>query len=145
MPIKATHKKRYPVYWTLLSKFIRFVRAQSRCECSGQCGDHHIGGRCEERHGEQAHSFGGTVRLAAAHLDHRPENDDSVVALCQRCHLQHDRPHHIAERRKSRLLERARYGIQLCFALVTPAFRRLKGTQLDLFTAANDDTLPLAA
>ena len=38
--------------------------------------------------------------LASCHLDHdstsnRPRN---LAALCQRCHMLHDRPHHLAQR-----------------------------------------------
>jgi 5-methylcytosine-specific restriction endonuclease McrA len=34
--------------------------------------------------------------LAAAHRDHDPTNNHprNLVALCQRCHLQHDREEH---------------------------------------------------
>jgi len=41
------------------------------------------------------------VVLAAAHLDSDPSNNRlrNLRALCQRCHLQHDRPHHLAQRR----------------------------------------------
>jgi len=41
------------------------------------------------------------VVLAAAHLDGDPSNNRlrNLRALCQRCHLQHDRPHHLAQRR----------------------------------------------
>ena len=36
------------------------------------------------------------VYLATAHLDHDPGNSHSrnLAALCQRCHLLHDRPEH---------------------------------------------------
>jgi hypothetical protein len=38
----------------------------------------------------------GTVVLTVAHLDHQPENcaDDNLKAMCQRCHLRYDVPHH---------------------------------------------------
>jgi hypothetical protein len=37
------------------------------------------------------------VVLAAAHLDHNPRNNRlrNLKSLCQRCHLLHDRPHHL--------------------------------------------------
>ncbi len=38
--------------------------------------------------------------LAAAHLDHDPANNRlrNLRALCQRCHMLHDRAHHLAQR-----------------------------------------------
>ena len=49
------------------------------------------------------------VVLAAAHLDHNPRNNRlrNLRSLCQRCHLLHDRPHHLAQRRITYLLRRA--------------------------------------
>ena len=49
------------------------------------------------------------VVLAAAHLDHDPSNNRrrNLKSLCQRCHLIHDRPHHLARRRITYLLRRA--------------------------------------
>ena len=49
------------------------------------------------------------VVLAAAHLDHDPGNNGlrNLRSLCQRCHLTHDRPHHLAQRRITYLLRRA--------------------------------------
>jgi hypothetical protein len=40
------------------------------------------------------------VVLAAAHLDSDPTNNrlQNLRALCQRCHMLHDRPHHLAQR-----------------------------------------------
>jgi hypothetical protein len=49
------------------------------------------------------------VILAAAHLDHNPRNNRTcnLKSLCQRCHILHDRPHHLAQRRITYLLRRA--------------------------------------
>ena len=49
------------------------------------------------------------VVLAAAHLDHDPSNNRlrNLKSLCQRCHIIHDRPHHLAQRRITYLLRRA--------------------------------------
>jgi hypothetical protein len=49
------------------------------------------------------------VILAAAHLDHDPSNNrwGNLKSLCQRCHMIHDRPHHLARRRITYLLRRA--------------------------------------
>ena len=40
------------------------------------------------------------VVLATAHLDHDPSNNDprNLAALCQRCHLEHDRSEHRRQR-----------------------------------------------
>ena len=40
------------------------------------------------------------VVLAAAHLDHDPTHNRlrNLRSLCQRCHILHDRPHHLAQR-----------------------------------------------
>jgi hypothetical protein len=45
----------------------------------------------------------------AAHLDHDPSNNRqrNLKSLCQRCHMIHDRPHHLAQRRITYLLRRA--------------------------------------
>lgn len=48
------------------------------------------------------------IVLASAHLDHDPGNNRlaNLAALCQRCHLAHDRPEH--RRRRWRTLFRRR-------------------------------------
>lgn len=40
------------------------------------------------------------IVLTTAHLDHNPRNNHpkNLAVLCQRCHLLHDRDHHIASR-----------------------------------------------
>jgi hypothetical protein len=64
------------------------------------------------------------VVLAAAHLDHDPRNNRmrNLKSLCQRCHMIHDRSHHLAQRRITYLLRRALGDLFLgpysvCFAL----------------------------
>lgn len=46
------------------------------------------------------------IILTIAHLDHDKENwevtDDRLRALCQKCHLQHDMPRHIENRKYGR-------------------------------------------
>jgi len=53
---------------------------------------------------------GRTARLAACHRDHDPRHSDpaNLLALCQRCHMLHDRAYHRARRRLRVLLRRAR-------------------------------------
>ena len=50
------------------------------------------------------------VVLAAAHLDHNPSNNRirNLRAMCQRCHLLHDRPYHTLQRW---LTYRSRYAL----------------------------------
>ncbi len=47
-----------------------------------------------------------TIVLTVAHLDHDKENwdvkDDRLAALCQRCHLNYDRPHHLEVQKANR-------------------------------------------
>jgi hypothetical protein len=61
------------------------------------------------------------VVLAAAHLDNNPSNNrlSNLKGLCQRCHMLHDRPFHLAQRwltyrRRQALgdLFLGRYGVQ---------------------------------
>ena len=109
----------YPIDWKQLSAVIRFERAKGRCEGCGRphggiiC---HLGdgrwwdpqrqvwrdgqgrrvGRVLEVEGLQEQVRTTRVVLATAHRDHDPTNNRprNLVALCQRCHLQHDREEH---------------------------------------------------
>lgn len=86
MPIRPENRSRYPVYWRVLSGFIRWSRARAQCEWCGAV------------HGCPHPVTGSRVVLTTAHVhDHRPEMDrpDNLAALCQRCHLGHDRPRHM--------------------------------------------------
>ena len=110
MPIRPENRSRYPADWPEISRGIRFERAGSRCECTGQCGLHK-GRRCTERNGEAAEWAKGTVILTVAHLDHQPENcgEENLLACCQKCHLRIDRQHH----RVSRLEEQGQGRLAL--------------------------------
>ncbi|GIG58767.1 hypothetical protein Lfu02_31390 [Longispora fulva] len=95
MPIRPENLHRYPPGWPQISLAIRDERAGWRCECAGECGARH-GGRCtavNELPHPVTHSL---VILTVAHLDHTPENCDpaNLRAMCQRCHLRYDAPHH---------------------------------------------------
>lgn len=105
MPMDIT---RYPENWNDISHNIRFVRADGRCECTGECGRHE--GRCDAEHGKPHPITGSLVILTTAHLgtdtgdkhdkmDVRPEN---LKAMCQRCHLLFDLDDHIAHALRTR-------------------------------------------
>ena len=127
MPIRPEYRWLYPIDWPQLSAMIRFARAGGRCEHCGRPHGKlvlHLGdGRWwDERRGMwrdgqdrpvrglprpealPAHVPRRTTRvvLACAHLDHDPTNNRprNLKALCQRCHMLHDRQEH----RRRRLL-----------------------------------------
>ena len=83
---------KYPENWKTEIRPRILARAENKCEWCGV---------------ENSTYRGSTlIVLTIAHLrDADPMNvdDDNLSALCQRCHLNHDRPHHIATRRTNRL------------------------------------------
>ena len=109
VPISAENLLRYPPDWDDIAATIKWDRAGGRCECAGECGRpaNHLGPdqRCRNRHGQLAWRTGSLVILTTAHLDHQPEHcdPDNLLAMCQGCHLHHDRSHHPASRRARRL------------------------------------------
>ena len=92
MPMNRAH---YPHNWEEISHRIRFVRGEGRCECVGECGHEHEGGRCGARHLLNHPVTGSKVILTVAHLDHAlvTHSDENLKAMCQRCHLKYDRDH----------------------------------------------------
>lgn len=105
-------KKEYPAGWKYFSAWIRFVRADGRCECIGECGLHtsqYGGRRCREIHGKKALYARGDVVLTTMHLcDCAPPclNEKHVKAACQRCHLRVDVPLHVKNSRETRAKKR---------------------------------------
>ena len=124
MPIRPENRWLYPIDWPQLSDTIRFERAGGRCEACGRphgqlvC---HLGdGRwwddaCQVWRNGRGRVLklappsslpAGTqiettkVVLACAHLDHDPANSDprNLKALCQRCHIIHDKAEHLRQR-----------------------------------------------
>ena len=121
MPIRRELRPLYPPHWRELSHHVRFERARAQCQ---RCGRRHLTlVRClpdgrwfdeqaatwRDRRGRMARwpdlveatRFRTTrVVLAAAHLDGDPTNNrmTNLRALCQRCHMLQDRPHHLAQR-----------------------------------------------
>lgn len=133
MPIKPEKRRLYPRQWPAISRAIRFRRARGRCECTGHCGDHHLGGRCEERDGKVALSHRGRVRLSVAHLDHDPTHNSpsNLLCMCARCHLRHDASQHALERARTRRRRLAAIQYRLVLVLPGPPFF-VSGCQLRL-------------
>jgi hypothetical protein len=121
MPIRPSLRWFYPIDWPQLSREIRFGRARGCCEvCSrrhktkvlclpdGRWFDRDEnrwrdgrGNQCVPPWGSDLDQLRATrVILAAAHLDHDPANSalSNLKSLCQRCHMIHDRPYHLAQR-----------------------------------------------
>jgi hypothetical protein len=119
LPIRPELRWFYPIDWRQLSAVIRFKRAGGRCERCGR--PHgvvvsHLGdGRWWDQAAEMWRNGRGRalrrlppperidapvrmtrVVLATAHIDHDPANNRlrNLKALCQRCHLSHDREEH---------------------------------------------------
>jgi hypothetical protein len=130
MPIRPEMRGFYPSNWPEISRQVRFERAAGVCQGCGR--PHGATVRCLPdgrwfdatrrtwRNGrgrqarwpdlvETAQVRQTRVILAAAHLDHDPSNNRqrNLKSLCQRCHMIHDRPHHLAQRRITYLLRRA--------------------------------------
>ena len=81
MPIKPENKHRYPRRKVWLSiRAVILKRAENRCEFCG------IQDRTMRNNA--------LIVLSVAHLDQMPENNchDNLKALCQKCHINHDRP-----------------------------------------------------
>ena len=133
MPIRPENRWLYPIDWPQLSAVIRFERAKGCCEGCGRphgrfvC---HLGdGRWWDDAAQTWRSGRGRrlklvppallpadvmirttfVVLACAHLDHDPGNSDprNLRALCQRCHMLHDRAEHLRQRWFTYRLRRA--------------------------------------
>ena len=91
-----------PADWPEIAKRIKTDRAGGQCECRGECGDAHPGGRCSAREGEFHPVHGGPTVLTCAHWpDHNPANcdDDNLRAWCRRCHLKVDHPAVVARKK----------------------------------------------
>lgn len=61
MPIRPENRDRYPKEWPEISRRIRFERAQSQCECIGECGRNTHRGRCPNVNGAPAYGTGSRV------------------------------------------------------------------------------------
>ncbi len=121
MPIRPEYRFLYPIDWPQLSAVIRFGRAKGRCErClrpHGRVVLHLRDGRWWDAEADTWRNGRGKVLkglprpdrwppylaiyqtrvfLACAHADHDPTNNRprNLKALCQRCHMLHDREEH---------------------------------------------------
>lgn len=114
MPINY---KEYHPDWKKISAFIRFDRAQNKCEWCGAPNNTLIyrphadkikwelwpEGMASEALNVDGYK-GTVVVLTVAHIDHDKTNNDykNLAALCQRCHLKHDIKHHAFNRKYGR-------------------------------------------
>ena len=88
----------YPDNWEEISNYIRFERAQGKCEF------------CGAAHGKSHPITGSIVVLTTAHLDHNTlnNNPNNLRALCQKCHLTYDaqlHARHAKETKKQQLID----------------------------------------
>ena len=164
MPIKPELRYYYPIDWPQISHWVRFVRAKGRCEACGRphgadgapSGRWPLVGRGSSRPGATAGAARSPrlpwpricrcrttkVVLAAAHLDHDPAHcgrrHRNVRALCQRCHLLHDRPEH---RRRIRLTLRRRRALGDLFSRPLPCLSEMTASRRNM--AGRHDGAPL--
>ena len=131
MPIRPERRYFYPIDWPIISRHIRFERAKGRCETCGRPHGRLIcqlsdGRWFDELSGQWRNDQGDLVEwpdivdlsaqrhrkfwLGTAHLDQNPGNSRlaNLKALCQRCHLRHDR---LANIHCRRLRMRARRAV----------------------------------
>ncbi len=95
MPIDLNE---YHPKWKLISYLIRKVRAKDKCEGSPAYPN------CKAVNGEPHPETGSKVILTTAHMDRDKNNNrfTNLKALCQRCHLNHDKHQHADNRRYGR-------------------------------------------
>lgn len=103
MPIKPENKKLYPKNWKQISEYIRFVRAENRCENCGAI-NHSWLHQHTRKHCLPEEDFAVKIVLTVAHLDHDPTNNDhsNLMALCQKCHNSYDATHRANTRANSK-------------------------------------------
>lgn len=94
MPIRPENRARYPKTWRAMVVEAR-ARSGDRCECLGQCGLVHAGGRCDASNGQPHPSTGSKVVLTLAH-EHGVALEETSIArmfhACQQCHNRYDAP-----------------------------------------------------
>ena len=133
MPISKEKKALYPANWDELSKRVRETAGQRCQQCKAPNGQQ-IARGCDVDAGTYMVVDGGAVFseidgellgvqrgseydadrflvvvLTVAHLDQDPTNNalENLRALCQKCHLAHDKHQHIASARATRRARKA--------------------------------------
>lgn len=130
MPIRKENVARYPKDWKEISARIRFIRAEGRCECVGECGLDHAG-RCDARHGHpHPRTTAKSVTLTTAHLSDPIEDcsDANLKAMCEQCHNKMDAPSRLAGRRARKEVDRQAVlakSAQLAFAVECATGRKV--------------------
>lgn len=109
MPIRPENRSRYPKDWATV--IVPAVRARSgdKCECAGQCGLVHEGGRCNALNYLPHPSTGSRVVLTVAHrhgVELESRDLDGMFHACQQCHNRYDAP-----MRRAGIQERARAAL----------------------------------
>lgn len=115
MPISKENKSKYPNNWKQISLDIR-TKADNKCQFCG-IENHSIGYRDKDGSFielQPSHQVDIDIEennlklikivLTVAHLDHNPENNqlENLKALCQKCHLNYDKFHHLESRQKNK-------------------------------------------
>lgn len=93
----------YHPKWRLISRLIRNIRANNKCEW------------CGAPNWEPHPVTGSRVVLTVAHIDHDKTNNrfGNLAALCQRCHLWHDRHQHADNRKYGRNWKKHQLSLNL--------------------------------
>jgi 5-methylcytosine-specific restriction endonuclease McrA len=96
VPIRPEMRPLYGKDWAALSRRLRSERAGNCCEW------------CGVANGQLNLFTGSRVVLTVAHLDQNPRNnaEHNLAVLCQKCHLNHDRPFNLRKIARTRELKR---------------------------------------
>ena len=97
--------RQYPENWFTEIRLRILFRAGERRDPDGQIFRQARCEWCRAMNHQHHPRTGSTVILTIAHLDHELNHaitDDRLAALCQACHLGHDREHHNHVRRMHR-------------------------------------------
>lgn len=119
MPIRDILRPLYPADWDNISQYVRFEREKGFCQhCGRKHGDRvaRLPGKWFDSCTNQRRASDGSITswpdifehnqiqytvivLATAHLDNNPSNNspENLAALCQKCHLAHDRKYHLLQ------------------------------------------------
>jgi hypothetical protein len=106
--------KEYHPKWSLISRLIRFKRADNKCEWCGVVNHSYVDKdtreTCLPDEGNTTY-----IVLTVAHIDRDKSNNrfDNLAALCQKCHLNHDKDQHAQNRKYGRNWKRDQYKLEL--------------------------------